>query len=117
MAEIHRKVDATSYHAVEALTPFSAIGQEYDLPIGALRLKAYRYRIMTFIFLGLAFALALYFLILCEMPRERVFAVQVLNTGFSTGVSQLPRASSDLLKIIGNPTSKYSVPLKVEIKS
>ena len=94
MAEIHRKVDATSYHGGEIITPFSTAGQGYDLPIGTWRIKSYRYRVMTLIFLTVSFLLALYFLMLCEMPREHVFAVQVLNTGFATGVSRLSLSDS-----------------------
>jgi hypothetical protein len=98
MAEIYRKVGPTSYSAGDLLTPFSRPGQTYDLPIGNWRVKAFFYRVLTFVFLGIAFLLALFFLMLCEMPREQVFAVQVLNTGFSMGISRLPLGSSDLLE-------------------
>jgi hypothetical protein len=111
MAEIYRKVGPTSYSAGEVFTPFSRPGQSYDLPIGAWRLKAFFYRLLTLIFLGIAVLLTLVFLMLAQMPREKVFAVQVLNTGFSTGYSRLPLGSSNLLKNIknaGNLEKTYS---------
>ena len=79
-------------------TPFSEPNQEYDAQIGLFRLKAYRYRLMTFIFILLSIFLSLYFLQLSEKPREKVIAVQVLNTGVSTGVVRLPLGPLTLLE-------------------
>ena len=120
MAEIHRKVDATSYHGGEIFTPFSGVGQMYDLPIGKWRLKAYQYRVLTFVFLGVGFLLSLYFLLLSQMPREQVFAVQVLNTGFSTGVTELSigsYSSSNSFKILKTDKTDDKAPLKKGVTS
>ncbi len=65
--------------------------QVYDDPIGSFRVKAYRYRVMTFCFLGIALFLGLYFVILVQKPREKVLAVQVLSTGAATGVAYLEK--------------------------
>jgi len=95
MAEIHRKADPTLFSPGELFTPFSEAGQTYDRPIGAWREKAYEYRLITFLLLGLILVLAISFLFLCFTPRVRVFAVSLTSSGFSTGVYELKQEVSN----------------------
>lgn len=86
MSEIHRKADTASFSYSEIGTPFAQKGQFFDLPIGALRQKAFQYRSLTFVFLGLSVLLAIYFLDLAQQPVSRVFAAQTTKSGFVSKV-------------------------------
>jgi hypothetical protein len=78
-------------------SPFNLLGQDYDNQIGIWRLKAYRYRALTFFFMITSLLLSIFFVTLTQQPREKVIAVQILHTGFSTGASILPSGSLSLL--------------------
>jgi hypothetical protein len=84
-------------HDHHYFSAFSLVGQDYDNQIGTWRVKAYRYRSLTFLFMLIAMILSIYFVMLTQEPRGKVMAVQMLHTGVSTGVSSLPSGSLSLL--------------------
>lgn len=107
MSEIHRKADITSFQYGEFATPFAAKGQEYDLPIGSLRQKAYRYRSLTFVFLGVSVLLAMYFLRLANQPGNHVLAAQISKKGFVSKVVMLQQNYTVSPKIVKAFIKRY----------